>query len=204
MKNTVVIIGFDEVGRGSLAGPVVVGCVLREIDSFLHLPRNVIIRDSKRMTRLQRKKTYDFITQNFPSAVGKVKASEVDELGIVKATTVAAQKAWKALTSKIDLSKKIVKITVDGKEPWIPGCKTVIGGDSLITEISMASIVAKVTRDNEMAEMSKTYPQWGFECHVGYGTKLHCNMIRKHGLLEGIHRRSFCSRLIKQLRIPHH
>lgn len=187
------ILGFDEVGRGALAGPVVVGCVLG-FEKKVILPSNIIVRDSKKMTKIQRKKTSDWILNNFSFGIGQVQASEIDKLGIVKATRLAAQRAMFSFQSSNNIDISSFQIIVDGIENWFENCQTMIGGDGIVFELSMASIIAKVYRDNLMSKLSSKYLNWGFEKHVGYGTKYHQQMLKDNGLIKDFHRRSFCKK----------
>jgi ribonuclease HII len=197
MESNTLILGFDEVGRGPLAGPVVVACVLNNTYKPIMQPKDVVIRDSKRMTLLQREKSSAWILSSFPYGIGQVEASEIDKIGISNAVVTAARKAMGDLQTKEGISYTSVKILVDGREEWFPGCKPIIRGDESVPEISMAAIVAKVYRDNLMKNLSLKYPGWGFEQHVGYGTKAHCKMIYAKGLLKGVHRFSFCRSIVK-------
>lgn len=236
-----IILGFDEVGRGPLAGPVVVACVLQ--NNEVKIPKDVVIRDSKKMTEKQKVKADEFIRANFQFGIGELSARQIDEIGIAKAVKKAAILALEELKGKVDLIthpvttisettplyppslkaskghsrgeeiktypaislrdlaplllKGKIKIMIDGQDEWIVGAETIIRGDNKVKEISMASIVAKVYRDGLMRKMAEEYPDYGFEKHVGYGTLAHRQAILKYGLIEGIHRRNFCGKLIK-------
>jgi ribonuclease HII len=208
------VIGVDEAGRGPLAGPVVACAVSlksssllgrgvrgeRKIQDFsLIRPTATFslrekgnynkIRDSKLMTEKQREELYDFITEHFYFGIGICDHKIIDRINILEATFLAMKKAVTQL--KLKNAKHI--ILVDGNK-IIPNCsynqKAIIHGDKLIKSISAASIVAKVTRDRIMREMDKKYPMYYFAKHKGYGTKMHREMIKKHGFCE-IHRRSF-------------
>ncbi|NMC36524.1 ribonuclease HII [Candidatus Beckwithbacteria bacterium] len=187
MKLSYAIIGFDEVGRGSLAGPVVVAGV---VDTGLSVPKHIVIRDSKKMTRLQRQKASNFICQNFAFGIGQATVAEIDKLGISKAVVLAARRARK----KIEQSQISENITIinDGNLAWFKDGKALVKGDDKVPAISMASIIAKVYRDTLMINLALQFPNWGFERHVGYGTALHRQMIIAHGLLKNIHRKSYC------------
>lgn len=188
------IIGFDEVGRGPLAGPVVVGCVL--VDEETAIPDDIVIRDSKKMSVKQKEKANEWIRKNFNFGIGEVSAFEIDQKGINNAVRLAAFKALKNLEDKTEIDFPQTELLIDGQDAWIKGSKAIIKGDDKITAISMASIVAKVYRDNLMIKLAQNYPGWGFEKHVGYGTKMHCQKIREFGLIKNIHRMSFCKKLV--------
>jgi len=191
------VIGVDEAGRGPLAGPVVAcACSLRTSDvhlvnSLLGHPMSKLIRDSKKLSEKQREELYDFICEHFYVGVGICDHKTIDRVNILEATYLAMKKALSNLGKNIKAGKAI--ILVDGNKV-IPNLsikqKAIVGGDNLVKSISAASIIAKVTRDRMMREMHKKYPEYCFDHHKGYGTKLHLDMIRKHGPCE-IHRRSF-------------
>lgn len=196
------IIGFDEVGRGSLAGPLVIACVVGNNFKLKQKPQNIIIRDSKKMTRSQREKANLWIRQSFLFGIGSVKARLIDKIGlsatILEAASLAIQDLVK-LNPMINLSEYL--IFNDGNIPWFNKAKAVIGGDSKIPEIAMASIVAKVYRDQLMQDLDPIYPNWGFAAHVGYGTKQHISMIKQDGLIKNIHRVTFCDHLDSKSKI---
>ena len=182
------IAGIDEAGRGPLAGPVVVGCVIMPQDSFIEY-----VNDSKKVSETKREMLYEKITNEAIAwSTGIVMQDEIDEINILNATK-------KALTMAIDnLKVKPEVILVDALEkidthqiPYI----SVIKGDAKIYSISAASIVAKVTRDRIMREWDSVYPQYGFAKHKGYGTAQHIAAIKEYGLCP-IHRRSFTGHFI--------
>jgi len=189
------IIGFDEVGRGPLAGPVVVGCVLTR-KKLSEIPPRIVIRDSKTMTKLQLNKSFQWITSSFPFGIGQASALEIDEKGIGKAVVLAAQRARKDLEVKLSSSLASSTLLVDGRTKWFPNCTCIVKGDSTVVEISMAAIVAKVTRDLLMEQLALSYSEWKFEQHVGYGTMFHRKMIVQKGLIPGVHRESFCRKIL--------
>jgi len=191
------VIGVDEAGRGPLAGPVVAcAATLRTSDvpaghSLFGHPMSKLIRDSKLLSEKQREELYDFICEHFYVGIGICDHKTIDRINILEATYLSMKKALSNLGKNIKAGKSI--ILVDGNKT-IPNLsieqKAIIGGDNLVKSISAASIIAKVTRDRMMREMHKKYPEYCFLQHKGYGTKLHMDMIRKHGPCE-IHRRSF-------------
>lgn len=187
-KGFTLVCGIDEVGRGPLAGPVVAGAVIfssdhKKIDG---------IRDSKLLSLKQRNILYTKIQESCVSyGVGIVSAAKIDELGITKAIQLAMQLAIKEIETKID--ERIEILLIDGANVLeIPNYKQkrIKKGDMLHYSISAASIIAKVTRDNIMCEYARKYPEYGFEHHVGYGTKAHIEALDKYGVCD-IHRKSF-------------
>lgn len=182
------IAGIDEAGRGPLAGPVVVGCVIMKPESFIEY-----VNDSKKVSETKREMLYEKITSEALAwSTGIVWQDEIDDMNILNATK-------KALTMAIDnLKIKPDKILVDALDkietreiPYI----SVIKGDAKIYSISAASIVAKVTRDRIMKEYDEIYPQYGFSSHKGYGTAKHIQAIKEHGICS-IHRKSFVKNFI--------
>jgi len=183
-----IVAGLDEAGRGPLAGPVVAGCVV------ISSPKQVvgIVRDSKKMTEKKRDEAFNLI-MNTSDAVGYgiVSSDEIDRLGIQKAVLEAMRIALEVVEEK--LGRKADYIIADGKNILsINNYKMIkiTQGDLLHYSISAASVVAKVVRDRIMYDYAKKYPIYGFEKHVGYGTKYHMDMLKKHGPCP-IHRRSF-------------
>ena len=172
------IAGIDEAGRGPLAGPVVVGCVIMPQDSFIEY-----VNDSKKVSETKREMLYEKITNEAIAwSTGIVMQDEIDEINILNATK-------KALTMAIDnLKVKPEVILVDA---------LVIKGDAKIYSISAASIVAKVTRDRIMREYDEIYPQYGFASHKGYGTAKHIQAIKEYGICS-IHRKSFVKNFIQK------
>ena len=177
------IAGIDEAGRGPLAGPVVIGCVIMPQDSFIEY-----VNDSKKVSETKREMLYDKIkNEAIAWSTGIVWQDEIDEINILNATK-------KALTMAIDnLKVKPDKIIVDALDkietrgiPYI----SFIKGDAKIYSISAASIIAKVTRDRIMREYDEIYPEYGFSGHKGYGTAKHIQAIKEYGICP-LHRRSF-------------
>ena len=185
------ILGIDEVGRGPLAGPLVVGAVI--------LPENwpdwvTELRDSKRLSAKKRNFLSEIIEKEAPATgLGWVSPIEIDELGISDALKLATRRAVEEVRKR---SVSFSQIVIDGKVNFLEGTSlanyvsTAIKADDLIKEVSAASIIAKVARDNYMVEAGKLYPKYGFEKHVGYGTAKHLAAIRELGICAE-HRRSF-------------
>ena len=171
--------GVDEVGRGCLAGPVVAAAVVlfNEVEG---------LKDSKQLTPIKRNRLCDEILENGIAGIGISSNVEVDEINIHQATLLAMQEAIMNLSITPDL------VYVDGK--FIPNikvnCKAVIGGDKLISEISAASIIAKVHRDDFMKDIDKKYPIYNFAKNKGYGTAHHLTTLKESGYTS-FHRKSF-------------
>jgi ribonuclease HII len=176
-----VMIGIDEVGRGALAGPVYAAAVrLRSEISGLD--------DSKKLSRIKRQALSRLIISSADVGIGYAEQTEVDELGLTKAVGLAMKRAIEQLAIETDEA-----IIIDGNYNFLPdfnNVKTIIRADGSVACVSAASIVAKVARDNKMAELATTYPRYGFDKNVGYGTKHHKHAISAFGLCD-IHRKSF-------------
>ncbi|MCR9510965.1 ribonuclease HII [Vibrio parahaemolyticus] len=176
------IAGVDEVGRGPLVGDVVTAAVILD-------PNNPIegLNDSKKLSEKKRLSLLPEIKEKALAwAVGRCSPEEIDELNILQATMVAMQRAIAGLNVQPDL------VLIDGNRcPELPmDSQAVVKGDLRVAEISAASIIAKVVRDQEMEELDKQYPQFGFAKHKGYPTKAHFEAIEQHGVISE-HRKSF-------------
>lgn len=175
------IIGIDEVGRGSWAGPLVAGAVM--------LDRPIRgLRDSKKLTRVQRE-TFDArIRERAMSfGLGWVAPAELDRIGLTEAVRLAMRRALAEITDDYE------KIIIDGNYNYlrdVPRTECLVAADDLVPAVSAASIIAKVARDAYMREIAKQYPAYGFESHVGYGTPKHRAGLRMAGICD-LHRRSF-------------
>ena len=182
-----VVCGVDEAGRGPLAGPVFAAAVI--------LPQNLMIdglNDSKKLSEKKREILYDKIKNlALTYAVAFAKEHEIDEINILNATFLAMKRAVAKLNLKPDI------VLVDGnKSPELEiSTQTIVKGDSLSASIAAASILAKVERDRLMKNLSKKYPEYNFEKHKGYGTKMHIDLIKKYGPCE-IHRKSFLKKIL--------
>ena len=187
-KGVKYIAGIDEAGRGPLAGPVVVACVI--------LPENSMIEgvnDSKKVSESKREKLYDLITQEAISyGIGIIYQEEIDEINILQATKKAVTEAIKQMKIKPNI---IMVDALNGIDTMGIPYKSIIKGDAKCYSIAAASIIAKVTRDRIMREWDKVYPEYGFASHKGYGTAKHIAAIKEFGPCP-IHRRSFITKFI--------
>ena len=184
-----VIAGCDEVGRGPLAGDVVAAAVI--LGDFI--PEG--LDDSKKLSEKKRERLFPEIKSHAVAfAIGRASVSEIDELNILNASLLAMKRAVEALAVKPH------HVLVDGNKlpTWDYSSEAVVGGDGTVPAISAASILAKVTRDQELIALDAKYPEYGFAKHKGYPTAQHMAAIKAHGILP-IHRRSFgpIARLLK-------
>ncbi len=182
VNETDLVAGVDEVGRGPLAGPVVAAAVILD-------PKKPIdgLCDSKKMSANRRLEMSDKIKSNSLAwSLGRAEAKEIDEINILQASLLAMKRAIEVLNIEPDI------VLVDGN--YTPSInfkkKAIVKGDSFISEISAASIIAKVERDNEMIALDKIYPGYGFSSHKGYPTKQHIESLKKLGITD-VHRITF-------------
>jgi ribonuclease HII len=184
------VLGLDEAGRGPLAGPVLAGGVV------LSNPNQVVpeVRDSKKMTPKKREEAYDKIKNlSLAYGVGMVGPRDIDRMGIQDAVLKAMSTVVEVVERK--LGKKIDYIIADGMNILNIGnykMEKIKEGDIYHYSIAAGSVLAKVTRDRIMRKYHEKYPEYGFDTHVGYGTKKHREALEKYGPTE-IHRRSFGS-----------
>lgn len=195
------VIGCDEVGRGSLAGPVVAAAVIINIG---HKPQNWYsdVRDSKLLTAASREELAPLIKVNSVAwGIGVVPEKMIDKLNIHNASLLAMRKAIQNLTIKhshILENVRMSLVCVDGrfKVPQVSFTQeAIVDGDNKIFSVACASIIAKVYRDTLMKKLDIRYPHYFFAKHKGYGTKAHVSQIKAHGLSE-VHRLSFCGNII--------
>lgn len=180
------VCGIDEAGRGPLAGPVCAAAVILppglEIDG---------LNDSKKLTEKKRDALFDIIREKAVAySVAMVDEKRIDEINILQATFEAMRNAVSGLSVKPDIA------LIDGNQK--PGLeieeRTVVKGDAKSPSIAAASVLAKVTRDRFMVELDKTYPEYQFAKHKGYGTKLHYECIEKYGI-SPVHRLTFLKKV---------
>jgi len=182
------IAGIDEAGRGPLAGPVVVGCVIMPKESFIEY-----VNDSKKISETKREMLYEKITEEAISyGTGIIWQNEIDEINILNATKKALTMAIDSLKIKPDLILVDALDKIDTRGiPYTP----IIKGDAKVYSISCASIIAKVTRDRIIREYDELYPEYGFSSHKGYGTAKHIQAIKEYGICP-LHRKSFVKNFI--------
>ena len=177
-----IIAGVDEVGRGSLIGPVYAAAVIlnRNIDKKK-------LKDSKILSKINREILEKYIKKNSIWAIGSASLIEIEKLNILNASLLAMKRAIKKLKKKPQL------VLIDGNK--LPNLKNynlkyVIKGDQKISSISAASIIAKVTRDKFITKLSKKFKNYGWKTNYGYGTKEHLNALKKFGITKH-HRKTF-------------
>ena len=186
-KGYKIICGVDEAGRGPLAGDLYAAACI--------LPDNIEIEglnDSKKISEKKREQIYPIIKEKALSyCVATATVEEIDSLNILNATFLAMKRAVEGLKIKPDFA------LIDGNRikdmPLL--CETVVGGDGKSASIAAASILAKVERDRYMKEIAEKYPQYFFEKHKVYGTKLHYEMLDKYGISD-IHRKTFLKKYL--------
>ena len=177
------VAGVDEVGRGCLAGPVVAAACILDISN--PLPKG--LNDSKKLTAAKRDEIAKELRENAVCfAIGQVEADEIDRINILQATFKAMQTAISGLTPASDF---LLIDAVQLRQVDLPQ-RSIIKGDSISASIAAASILAKTYRDELMRTLDGEYPHYGFEKHVGYGTRTHFDALRTHGPCP-LHRRSF-------------
>lgn len=192
-------VGIDEVGRGPLAGPVVSAAVWISLNCAQKLKgmhEKMPIRDSKLLSHKQRQKVIEWIdgigTDDLKYAIGIASVEEIDELNILNAAMLSMRRAYEKLAAP---SKKIVLVDGNAKPVLSDNItnidiRTIIKGDAKVLNISLASIIAKEHRDAIMIELSKDYPQYGWQTNVGYGTTEHLQALLDFGATP-YHRQSF-------------
>ena len=177
-----IIVGVDEAGRGPLAGPVVAAAVAYAPEGQL-----VGLDDSKKISPQARERLFPIIKdQALGHGIGIVDVATIDEINILQAALLAMKYAVSALPEKPDI------LLIDGNKRIVTEVEqwTIVKGDSLSQSIAAASVLAKVTRDRLMEKYHEEFPQYEFDRHKGYGTRLHRDLIREHGPCS-IHRRTF-------------
>lgn len=206
MSNYKFIVGIDEVGRGPLAGPVVVGACLISVSKIKKLRAEGFfksLKDSKKLSEKKREEWLGRINERNENGdldynIAFVSNKIIDKKG----TSYSLRLATKRLLKKLKTDPFRTMILLDGglKAPEeFTRQKTIIKGDEKKPIISLASIVAKVARDRKMILYSKKFPKYGFDIHKGYGTVLHRRKIRQNGLSE-LHRKTFCKKFANLVR----
>lgn len=176
------ICGVDEAGRGPLAGPVCAAAVI--------FPQGLVlddVNDSKKLTEKKREKLFDVIKENASAySVAWASVEEIEKMNILRAAMLAMKRAIEALSVPADFA------IIDGNKSPDVSIPTfsLVKGDSLSQSVAAASILAKVSRDRLMLQYAEQYPQYHFEKHKGYGTKLHKEALLQYGS-SPIHRKSF-------------
>jgi ribonuclease HII len=177
-----IVCGVDEAGRGPLAGPVFAAAVILD-------PRHPIdgLRDSKKLTAERRGELAPQIKQHALAwAIAECSHEEIDAINILQATMLAMRRAVEALSTLPTIA------LIDGNRSPILQirCHAIVEGDDKVHAISAASILAKTARDAALVSLHQLYPQYGFDQHKGYGTRMHMERLREHGACP-VHRRSF-------------
>lgn len=182
------ICGVDEAGRGPLAGPVCAAAVI--------MPEGLIIEgvnDSKKLTAKKREKLFDIIkNEAICYSVAFASASEIDEINILNATHLAMTRAVEGL----EKAPEVVLVDGNSLPKWYYDSEAIVKGDAVCHSIACASILAKVSRDRLMLLEAEKYPQYSFEKHKGYGTKVHVQALKEYGPCP-IHRKTFLKKILK-------
>lgn len=184
-------IGVDEVGRGAWAGPLVAAAVLFHSEPII-LPERVYIRDSKKLSEIQRERSSDYIRNNARHAIGIVSVEEIDHLGIQEANRHAFYRAVEGLVQQIPYKdRNDIHVLLDGRRicTFSHSHQFIVNGDSIHQSIAAASIIAKTFRDTIMRDLGTQYPYF-FEDNKGYGTKQHQEALAVKGPCVH-HRQSF-------------
>ena len=180
------ICGVDEAGRGPLAGPVCAAAVI--LPKGLDIPG---LNDSKKLSEKKREELFDIIIEKAISyGIAFASVEEIEEHNILEASFIAMNRA----ISQLQPQPQLALIDGNRTKGISIESRSVVKGDSKCADIAAASVLAKVTRDRYMLDMAEKYPQYHFEKHKGYGTKLHYEALREHGPSE-IHRKSFLKKM---------
>ncbi len=199
------IVGVDEVGRGCLAGPVVVAAVALRA-GFRVSPianrvgkkgQKIPLRDSKKLTPRQRQLWHAYLTKHSALRYGiaRVYPRQIEKRNITRAANLAALRAYTRLARSAKLEARNCSVYLDGglylgNGPQSKNARTIVRGDEKFAAIKAASIIAKVSRDRFMRRLAITHPRYGFGAHKGYGTKMHLAALRRYGPTEA-HRLTF-------------
>ena len=181
------ICGVDEAGRGPLAGPVYAAAVI--------LPRDAVIdglNDSKKLTEKKRDALFDVITERaLTYGIASASVEEIEEFNILNATFLAMNRA----VAKLDPAPELALIDGNRNTGIAMPSRCIVKGDSRCADIAAASILAKVSRDRYMLNLAEKYPQYHFEKHKGYGTKVHVEALHEFGPCP-IHRKTFLKKIL--------
>ena len=189
LNNETLICGIDEAGRGPLAGQVFAAAVILPLGFDVSL-----LADSKKLNEKKRQIASKYIFENALWGIGAASVKEIDDLNILQASLLAMKRSYESLLRKANLSTEslnLLSCIVDGnKVPDIKACKAIVKADTTIPEVMAASIIAKVSRDKVMNLHALKFPQYGYEKHKGYCTKMHLSKIYEFGP-SPIQRKSF-------------
>jgi len=188
-KKVKYLAGVDEAGRGPIAGPVVAAAVIFDKKTF-----HAKINDSKKLTEKTREGLFHWIIENCTTyGVGIIDHKEIDKINILQASLKAMKIAVEQLKPKPQLC------LIDGNKSFSSEIKTktVVKGDAKSFSIAAASIIAKVTRDRIMKDLSKIHPQYSWDHNKGYATSAHIKAVKLHGISE-LHRKTFLSRILNE------
>lgn len=178
--------GIDEAGRGPLAGHVTAACVVMPLHPCLPY-----VYDSKQLSEKQRNAVYeDILKHALYVGVGRAEPEEIDDINILEATKLAMRRAAQGAGVGLFLIDAVTRVGLPGRE------QAIISGDAVSYSIAAASIVAKVTRDREMAELHTLYPQYHFDTNKGYGTREHVLALKEFGPCP-CHRCSFLGKILQ-------
>lgn len=178
--------GIDEAGRGPLAGAVYAAAVI------LNPERPISgLADSKKLTEAKREAlAIEIKAHALAWGIASVSAQEIDEINILQASMLAMQRAYLAMVNQFDIHASLIQVDGNRRPKFDLPCEAIVKGDSLVAEISAASILAKTARDASLVELDTQYPQYGFAQHKGYPTALHLERLAEFGVTAE-HRRSY-------------
>lgn len=197
MNNTPdgIVAGFDEAGRGPLAGPVSAAAVILPDDFPLDM-----LNDSKKLSEARREAAAAVIIRDAVWGIGWAEAAEIDRINILRASLAAMSRAWDALVRVFPAYGQEAGVRVNAVAdglycPDLPiPCSALVKADALVPQVMAASILAKTARDRVMVRYSRLYPQYGYERHKGYPTRAHREAVARYGP-SPIQRHSFCVKL---------
>lgn len=176
------IVGIDEAGRGAWAGPLVAAAVLGNDQHALSKQ----ILDSKQLSKMHRMKLFKQIISTCEVGIGWVEPQQIDQVGLTASTTKVMEQALAQISGKFN------RVVIDGAVKYLSDSRAIckIKADQTIWQVGAASIVAKVSRDLYMNKLAEKFLEYGFEKHVGYGTLIHQQALKDHGV-SPVHRLSF-------------